>query len=195
MSRVSDGSDGEAVVLGRLTKVHGLRGEIRLQLFNPESNSLRAGSEVLLQRDGITTTATIESMRGHAERLLVKLRDHDGREAAEALRGAEVAVPRAALPDLASDEYYLVDLIGLRAVNESGQPIGIIREVMEYPSVACLEIEDDTQAWEVPVLERYVVDVVLDADGASDDVSDGAGGRVVIANLDEVPSRRHRKRP
>ena len=64
----------------------------------------------------------------------------DSREAVEALRGAELAVPRTAAPELAQDEYWPEDLEGC-AVTDGSVSVGVVRRVVGYPSVDVLEVE------------------------------------------------------
>jgi 16S rRNA processing protein RimM len=55
----------------------------------------------------------------------------EDRDAASALRGRQVAVPRAALPATRDNEYYWTDLLGLRAVTVEGAELGIVVQILE----------------------------------------------------------------
>ena len=63
------------------------------------------------------------------------------RNAAEALRGTTLTVPRSALPPLGEGEYYHADLIGLPAVSTEGEALGICIAVDNFGAGDVLEIE------------------------------------------------------
>jgi 16S rRNA processing protein RimM len=151
------------VPLGRVTKPHGLRGDVRVQLYNRDSALLEDLEEVLLGEP--PAPRRIESARRHGELWRVRFAGVDGRDAAEALRGAELRIPRADLPEPEEGEYYHVDLLGLRAVDaDDGEERGEVVEVLAYPSVDCLLLRRGEQEREVPLLEPYVVEVDLEAE-------------------------------
>jgi 16S rRNA processing protein RimM len=167
------GKSDERVVLGVVTRPHGVRGEVRVHRFHP-------GSQLLLELDRVlvrTKDADVErelqvrssKRSGDADVLLLEgcARPED----AEALRGAELAVPRAWLPEPAEDEHYHVDLIGLRVV-EDGADLGTVQDVFSYPSVDVLRVGTARGTIEIPILEPYVV--AVDVEGGTIEVAGSA---------------------
>ncbi|MCC6217669.1 MAG: 16S rRNA processing protein RimM [Polyangiaceae bacterium] len=151
------------VELGRIAAAHGLRGELRLALHWSGSESIAPGARLWIGADASRREHRVESVRGSARGRLVKLRGVDDREAAEALRGAPVAVERDALPPLAAGEYYLADLPGLRVEGPAGL-IGRVIEVRTHPTVdtAVIELGDGARV-EQPLVEGLVEAVDLGA--------------------------------
>ena len=98
-----------AVVIG----AHGVGGEVRLKVFADDLAAHR-----VFNRGALNATA----IRGGGKGTIARFAEIGDRAAAEALRGAELQVPRASLPPLGDGEYYHVDLIGLPAVTTSGAP-------------------------------------------------------------------------
>ncbi len=100
--------------------------------------------------------------RDHAEG---NYRRVDDRDAAEALRGARVFVPRSSFPSTGTDEYYWVDLIGLQVVNREGVALGQVRELMSTgpQTVLVLAYEQDGKAQErmIPFVSAFVDKVEL----------------------------------
>jgi 16S rRNA processing protein RimM len=80
-------------------------------------------------------------------------------DAAEGLRGAEVAVPRAAAMPLGPDRYYIFEIIGLRVRTEEGRTLGVVAEVIQGPANDIYVVRDDNREILVPAL-REVVRVV-----------------------------------
>ncbi len=172
------GAAPELVVLGAVTKPHGIRGEVRVHLFNPDSDLLDLQDQLWLAKDGQTPRAwPVVALRRHHGALLVTFDGVEGREAAEALRGHSVAIPRDSLPPTDEEEYYHVDLVGLRAFTEDGAEVGAVVEVIAYPSVDCLRVQGGGIEREVPLLEPYVLGIDIEA------------GRVTVAFLDDLDAR------
>jgi 16S rRNA processing protein RimM len=135
--RTSDDRSGRRIALAAVAGAHGVRGEVRLKLFSDSAKSLSRHEKLYV---------------GGAERRLLAIRDSGktavarfegiaDRSAAEALRGSLVEIERAALPTLDDGEYYHADLIGLAAVDASGQAIGTVTAVENYGAGDLLEIE------------------------------------------------------
>jgi 16S rRNA processing protein RimM len=165
----------ELVELAAVARAHGLRGELSLKPFNPDSDLLSEIDAVVLKLpSGETRRFAVDGARGHAGQLILGLEGVRDRDAAEALRGALVCVPRSALPEPAEDEYYLVDLVGLEARDAAGARVGRVEDILQYPSVACLLVRGDAGSWEVPDTERYLIEVAVEQ------------GYVVVDHLDEL---------
>lgn len=170
-----EGSQGQLVELAAVVRAHGLRGELLVKPFNPESTLLASAERVLLKaRDGALQEREVTAVRPHGALLLVSLRGVDSKDQADALRGQRVCVPRAQLPPLAEGEYYLMDLVGLRAYTREGAELGRVEDVIEYPTVHCLVLTSEDGVREVPNLERYVLELDLQ------------NARVVVDHLDEI---------
>ena len=73
----------------------------------------------------------VAAAKVHGNTLVAQLAGIDEREAAVALKGLEVAVPRAQLPGAAEGEFYWADLIGLRVVNRDAHEFGRVVRVMQ----------------------------------------------------------------
>jgi len=165
----------ELVELAAVVRAHGLRGELSLKPFNPDSQLLRELEQVVLKLpDGGVRTLVVRGCRGHADQLILALEGVEGRTAAEALRGSLVCVPRSALPEPDEDEVYLVDLVGLEARDPSGHMFGRVEDIVQYPSIACLLVKGEAGAWEVPDTERYLIEIDLE------------GGFLVVDHLEEL---------
>ena len=72
----------------------------------------------------------VERSRAYRDRLVLKLRGVDDPNAAESLRGCEVAVPEEEAPALPSGAHYVAKLVGLEVYDEAGERLGRVRDVM-----------------------------------------------------------------
>jgi len=117
-----------AVVIG----AHGVTGEVRLKVFADDLSAYRAFNGGAL---------TLKSVREGGNGAIARFAEVADRNAAEALRGTELTVPRSALPPLGEGEYYHVDLIGLAVVTDAGAAVGTVVAVENFGAGDILEIE------------------------------------------------------
>ncbi len=169
------------IELGVVARPHGVTGEIRVHVFNPDSTLLRELGEVfLIGGDGEEPTLVdIVSTRQGSKVLLMRLAGVGSLEGADALRGHKLSVPRQALPPLEEGEYYHADLIGLEAFDGS-ESIGPVIDVVDYPSAECLKIQRPGGFLEVPMRPRWL------------DRVDIEGGKVHLKDLDDIPLQKPR---
>ena len=158
--RPANPSEGERslIPVAEVARAHGIRGELRLKLFNEESTLLSRGREVVLRfPDGGAREYTILAARRSNKALLVLLNGVESRNDADALQKAEVCVPRSAFPSLPDDELYVCDLEGATAILRSGEEIGWVRGVESYPTCDVLVIERKIGGTlEAPLLESFI---------------------------------------
>lgn len=146
------------VPLAEIARPHGVRGEVRLRLFNRASDTLLEQEEVLVRLpDGEEHEVSVEKARRADDAILMKLYSVDDRDRADDLRGALVCVRRRDFPPLEEGEFYAVDVVGAE-VRVDGARIGTVKEIVTYPSVEAVLVGADDGAgdWEVPLTEAFV---------------------------------------
>ncbi len=151
----SQGAPGDKLVtLAVIAGAHGVTGEVRLKLFG---EGVAALSRFRAFNDSALTVKKLrDDGKGGAIARFAEIAD---RNAAEALRGTELAVPRSALPALEDGEYYHADLMGLAAVSDGGEPLGLVRFVQNYGAGDILEIvRPDGKTFMVPMIEAAVLE-------------------------------------
>ena len=120
------------VELGAVARPHGIRGELAVDWYADAPPS--AFPRLWLFRRGAEPEAVeVLASRNHKGRPLLTLAGVTSRDAAEALRGALLCVPRAELPEPAGDEAYLADLMGADVVLPDGNRVGRLDHV-EQPA-------------------------------------------------------------
>jgi 16S rRNA processing protein RimM len=129
----------DCILVGRFGAPQGVGGELRLWSFTGVPGAI-AAYKPLFDESG-TRRFSIVSLRSVKHNIFVaKIAGVDDRASAGTLTNAELFVPRASLPDLESDEFYLADLIGLAAANEAGQVFGSVVNVLNFGGGDILEI-------------------------------------------------------
>ena len=126
------------VKLGIARKAHGLKGEVDFWTSSGNDTHLEKGHKVWLHPlDGSTLPVEgrefeVEQVR-RGNQVLLKLKDIPDRTALEKILPFEVSCFRDQFPELEDGEFYVTDLIGLKAVNSEGKVIGKIAEFYESP--------------------------------------------------------------
>lgn len=145
----------DAVVVGRAGRPHGLDGAFVLEQASEDPDRFRVGAVLFVDGE---PARVIVSRRVGGGRIAIKL---DRRVA----RGAELTVRRADLAPLPEDAYYVADLVGLEVLDEHGDPVGVVRDVVPGPANDALDLDTGLL---LPLVEDCVREVDL------------AGGRILL---------------
>jgi 16S rRNA processing protein RimM len=149
------------VAVGKITKAHGLRGEVVVLVFSDNPERFVAGSSVFLE-DG--RELMIRDARPNGGRLLLSFEGVVERVAAEQLRGSMLVVPQSALPPLPDGEFWPHQLIGCEVVTEGGRSLGKLTDVIANPANDLWSAVDDAGTETlIPAISEFVVEVDIDA--------------------------------
>ena len=145
------------IVVGHVTKAHGIRGEVAVEVRSDNPERFVDGAAVFTHEG---RSLTIERAHAHGARMLVKFTGVEERSAAEALRGQELVVPESWLPELGEGEYWPFQLEGCVVETESGRSLGPITEVIANPANDLWVATDDAgEETLVPALRAVIVAV------------------------------------
>ena len=150
------------VVVGRVGRAHGLRGELAVDLRTDEPDRRFASGVVVACSSPSSPTLTVQRARPHGSRWLVTFAEISDRDAAEALRGAMLSleVPPDERPADPS-EYYDHQLVGLRALTTDGNQVGAVEQLVHLPAQDLLSVRR-TDGLEV--LVPFVAELVPEVD-------------------------------
>ena len=146
------------VVVGRIGRAHGVRGEVAVEVRTDEPDRRFAEGAVLATDPSARGPLTVVATRWHQGRLLVRFTGIDDRTQAETLRATVLVVDVDEADRLSDpDEFYDHQLIGLNAVTTDGRAVGAVTDVLHLPAQDVLAIE---RADGVEVLVPFVADLV-----------------------------------
>jgi 16S rRNA processing protein RimM len=157
--------------MGRIASPHGVRGAVKIRPQSADPTSLLDHDEWWLRSrsGGDWMPYRVLARREQAGMLVVELAGVASRDAAAALHGADVGVPRVSLPALRDDEHYQADLIGMAVVNRDGAALGVVAEFVQSGAHPILRIAGhDGQERLIPWVTQYIDGV--DAPGRRIDV-------------------------
>lgn len=159
-------SHPEVVILGRLGAVYGIKGWLKINSFTEQAEAIFDYPNWLVGHDGQWREVELTEWRRHNKSLIAKLKGYDVREQSQVLTGMEIAIPAQDLPQLAKDEFYWRDLIGMRVVNRQGYDLGQVTDLMDTGSndvlVVQANLKDAFGKKErlIPFIESQMVDAI-----------------------------------
>lgn len=159
------------ILVGEIGRPHGVRGLVKLRSFTADPAAI-ASYGPLTDEAGTRRFALTLLSDG-----LARVEGVEDRDAAARLTGARLYVERASLPPPDEDEFYLADLVGLRAETAAGEPLGRVRSVEDNGAGAFLVLDGPPGERFVP-FTRACVPVV-----------DVAAGRVVVEPPEETAAQ------
>jgi 16S rRNA processing protein RimM len=152
------------ILIGRIHGAFGVRGELKLESFtDPPGNLLRYQPWILRDAQGREREVTDARGRIGGKGLIGTIPGIDDRDTAEALRGAELYVPRSALPPPQPGEFYWVDLEGLRVSNLEGIDFGVVDYVFSNGANDVMVVRGERERMIPFARPDYVHDVDFDA--------------------------------
>ncbi|QTD47062.1 ribosome maturation factor RimM [Ottowia testudinis] len=165
----------DAVEVGRVLDAWGIKGWLKIQPYSASPEAFFSSKRWYLQPPERaakyvftgTLLLKIKDARQHGASVVASAHEVQGRDAAEALRGARIFIARSSFPTPQEGEYYWVDLIGLSVVNREGVALGEVVDLMATgpQQVLVLRHEEGGKARErmIPFVDAYIDSVDLDA--------------------------------
>jgi 16S rRNA processing protein RimM len=170
----SGDTEGERVIevlVGRVGRAHGVRGEVAVEVRTDEPDRRFAVGAVFSTDRG---PLTVHATRWNGRRLLVRFAGVDDRDSAERIRGSRLMLEVGAdeSPD-DPDEFYDHQIVGLRALDPTGAEVGLVGAVLHLPAHDMLVVERDGREALVPFVSAHVP--AIDIAGGSVTVETASG--------------------
>ncbi len=164
------------ILVGQVAGAFGVKGEVRVTAFTADPGALLSYG-TLLDANG-APALTLTAGRVEQNAVVAGVQPSLTRESAQALRGLRLFIERDRLPPAdEEDEFYLVDLVGLKVVSPIGEALGRVKFATNFGAGDLLEIAPATPgeaSWYAPFTKAVVPEV------------DIAGGRIVVNRPAEV---------
>jgi 16S rRNA processing protein RimM len=146
------------LLIGRVIRPHGLKGLLRIISYaESEESFLQAGSVLLKSGSSGVSEFKVASVTARPKALLMGLEGIISMDAAEKYRGAEILIRKDALKKETDDEFFWFELIGLDVYLESGQFIGIIKEIINTGSNDIYVVKDGDKEHLIPAVHGVVL--------------------------------------
>lgn len=149
--------------LGKITKTHGLKGEVVLWLDVDFPEDYEDLESVFLDQKGELVPYFIETYRLSGNRAIVQFEDIDTFEKAEGLINLQAFLPLEELPELGNDQFYYHEIIGFQVVDKQLGVLGIVQTVHSMQAQDLLVMDYKSKEVLIPVIPEIVLQADKDA--------------------------------
>ncbi len=136
------GGPDELVVVAQIAGAFGVKGEVRVRPFTDDPEACLSYGPLMNDKGEVVLTPV--RYRPLKDLFGVTAKEALQREEWEALKGTNLHVRRASLPEPEDNEYYVIDLIGCEVVHADGRQLGLVRNVPDFGAGSLLEITPAT---------------------------------------------------
>jgi 16S rRNA processing protein RimM len=143
------------IQLGFVGAPFGVRGWIKLRSHTDPPERLLEHRSLRIGQGSVWRSYRIEASGRSGGALTVKLAGIEDRDQAQALRGAQVCVPRSELPQRDDRDYYRADLIGCEVVNLEGIVLGQVLHFIETPAQVLMVVRGTQEFW-IPAVPQHL---------------------------------------
>jgi 16S rRNA processing protein RimM len=150
------------IQLGFVGAPFGVRGWIKLRSHTDPPERLLEHRQLHIGQGTAWQSYRIEASGRSGGALTVKLAGIEDRDQAQALRGAQVCVPRSELPQRDDRDFYRADLIGCEVVNLDGASLGNVQHFIESPAQVLMVVRGTREFW-IPAVPQHLRRVDLQA--------------------------------
>ncbi len=176
---LADAMPADAVEVGRIIGAWGVQGGLKVKPLSSDPQALFSSKRWFLQPSDLPRPPgakaalplpmllRVKQARDHGEGVVATVHDIDDRDAAQALAGARIFIPRASFPTPDEGEFYWVDLIGLDVHNRQGLALGRVVGLIETGPHCVLRVQPaeadapDAEERLIPFVDAYVDGVDL----------------------------------
>ncbi len=157
------------IVVGRITSAYGVKGWVKVFSYTQPMENILEYPEWVLTKGKEQLALKLVTGKRHGKTLVAQLEGISDRNGAEPLRGFDISVAEAELPELPEGEYYWYQLQGLKVLTLEGECLGVVDSLMETGANDVLVVRptagslDKRQRLVPYVPDEYIREVSLDA--------------------------------
>lgn len=160
----------DLVLVGYISGAYGIHGWVRIRPYSEDADAMLNAKIWWFDKPDMHSVDVIQA-KLHVDDVVAQLVGVSGRDAAEALKGTAIQIPRSHFPALADGEFYWVDLIGLDVNDLEGAPLGVVHDLMStgaHPILRVTVADTKTESKSpqellIPFVDQFVKTVDLQA--------------------------------
>lgn len=152
--------DEQFLLVGKVSKPHGLSGEVKMHTFSDDGSTLLHYSEIVLvdNQGRLSPVQRIAKARRQGKSIVVKLESVNDRNSAESLFGMGVLIDKKDLEKTGDDEYYWYQFYGRPVHTQEGSFLGTVTSIFSNGAQDVLVIQDGNKELLVPVIKSIVIE-------------------------------------
>lgn len=149
------------VVMGKLRKPHGIRGEMVMTVLTDFPELLAPGQEVYVGEE--YQPLTVRSIRWHKDDMLVGFEEYEDRDLVGVHRNQLLFITVEDLPELPEEEFFFHEMIGLEVITDTGQELGTLGEILDTGANDVYVVErEGKKDILLPATEEVILEVSLE---------------------------------
>lgn len=155
----------DLIIVGQVTGAYGIQGWVRIRPYAEDAKTLLTVREWWMDKPVLHEVEALRT-RMHGDEVLARLSTVQSREEAEAAKGSLIQVSRSLFPELDENEFYWVDLIGLKVINLRGEQLGIVHDLMDNGVHQILRVDAEVaensgkrRELLIPFVDRFVGEI------------------------------------
>jgi len=149
----------DPVVIGRIARPFGVRGEVKVVSPNQSSDRLNGLKSIVVDMKVGYRRFKVDNIFDAGGSLRYKLRGFDSPESVSVLTGSEIIIPATERMEPGDDEYYIDKLVGCSAVSDDDEELGIIVEIWQHSAQDIWVIDGQFGEILVPAVKEFILDV------------------------------------
>lgn len=149
----------EYFVIGKIVNTQGIKGEIRVLPSTEDINRFKLLKEVYVQKKGTMEIFEIENIRFHKQFVLLKFKGIDTMTDGEKLKNTEIKIPKEMAIPCEEDEYYIGDLYGINVIEESGEDLGTLEDIIFTGANDVYVVRKDDSEILIPAIKKCILNV------------------------------------
>ncbi|MBN1998642.1 16S rRNA processing protein RimM [candidate division KSB1 bacterium] len=151
------------IVIGQIIRAHGIHGEVKVLPHTDHPERFKLLDRVFLTIDEVNRTPYfVQNIRLGSRYIIVKFKDVNTPEHAGHLRKAFLEIPRQECLPLEDGKYYYFELIGLDVITKSGDKVGYVENILNYPANDIFVVQDGKKEYLIPDVPSIVEKIDLD---------------------------------
>jgi len=158
-------AENSYVLLGTVTRPHGIKGELKVRPFTAEPENFARYARLYLSESehGAKSEYTNRQARVSGQQVILRLQECNNREVAESLVGQLVWLAAKDLPPLDADEFYLHTLIGMDVRTVDGQELGRAEHFLDGSGQDILVVRRGSEEHLIPIVQSFVCAIEANA--------------------------------
>ncbi len=145
--------------VGKIVKTHGLKGEVTLRIDDERFDEIEELNYFLLDMNDKLIPFFVENISFHSNKSFILFQDLKTIEAANQIVGKDVYLPLDLLPEKDGNDFYSHEVVGFIVVDEEKGELGIVQEIIEYPTQSLIQIIKNDKEILIPIHDDIIEDV------------------------------------
>lgn len=150
----------DIIQIGKIIGTFGIKGELKVYSESDfVEHRFRKGAKLILICNKVKFECTVSSFRYHNKNILIRINEYNDINLVEKYIGYDIYALVDDEPDLADDEYYIDDLVGLEVYDENDNLVGIVDDFIEVPQGYIMEIKNKNEKILIPFVDEYILEI------------------------------------